>query len=118
MSYRCAAESQFSPKVAERDLRRYRRRGADAVTRLMLAQLRRCPLQDKELLNIGGGIGVIDAELAADGIAAARHVEASLAYLEVARRVLLARDGTRSTELLLVVFPRRSEHLCEAVAIR
>ena len=86
MSYRCAAESQFSPKVAERTWRRYRRRGADAVTRLMLAQLRRCPLQDKELLNIGSGIGVINSELAADGIAAARLVEASPAYLEVARR--------------------------------
>src|SRR5260221_11922658 len=100
MSYRCAAESQFSPKVAERDLRRYRRRGADAVTRLMLAQLRRCPLQDKELLNIGGGIGVINAELPADGIAAARHVEASFASLEVARPGVQSVYGLRATQFL------------------
>ena len=117
MSYRCAAESQFSPKVAERDLRRYRRRGADAVTRLMLAQLRRCPLQDKELLNIGGGIGVINAELAADGIAAARLVEASLAYLEVARRELQSRYGSRSTEFLLGDFARIADTLPDADVI-
>jgi len=40
MSFCCAAENQFGPKVPERDLRRYRRRDADAVTKLMLAQLR------------------------------------------------------------------------------
>src|SRR5260370_21890661 len=104
MSYRCAAESQFSPKVAERDLRRYRRRGADAVTRLMLAQLRRCPLQDKELLNIGGGIGVINAELAAHGIAAATHVQASLGYLEVAPPQPQSRYRSPSAEVLRSAF--------------
>src|SRR5258708_40116577 len=80
----------------------------------MLAQLRRCPLQDKELLNIGGGIGVINAELAADGIAAARHVEASLAYLEVARRELQPRYGSRSTEFLLGDFARIADTLPDA----
>jgi hypothetical protein len=84
MSFCCAAENQFGPKVAERDLRRYRRRVADTVTKLILAQLRHWPLLNKRLLNIGGGIGVISAELAADGIASATLVEASPAYLEVA----------------------------------
>jgi|SRR5437764_202487 len=80
MSFCCAAESQFGPKVAQRDLQRYRRRGADAVTKLMPALLRRRPVQNKQLLNIGGGIGVISAELAADGIVGATLVEASPAY--------------------------------------
>jgi hypothetical protein len=53
MSFCCAAENQFGPKVAERDLQRYRRRGPDIVTKLMLTQLRRWPLQNKQLLNIG-----------------------------------------------------------------
>jgi hypothetical protein len=59
MSFCCAAENEFGPNVAERDLQRYRRRGPDIVTKLMLTQLRRWPLQNKQLLNIGGGIGVI-----------------------------------------------------------
>ncbi len=82
----CAAEAQFNHKVAERDVRRYRRRGADATTRLLLAELRRWPLEGRRLLDIGGGIGVISRELADTGIASATIVEASPAYLEVARR--------------------------------
>src|SRR5882762_1297488 len=117
MSFCCAAENQFGPKVAERDLRRYRRRGADAVTKLMLAQLRQWPLKNKQLLNIGGGIGVISAELAADGIAGATLVEASPAYLEVARRELQSRQGSRSTEFLLGDFARIKDTLPDADVI-
>src|SRR6267378_3780661 len=117
MSFCCAAESQFGPKVAEHDLRRYRRRGADAVTKLMLAQLRLWPLENKQLLNIGGGIGVISAELAADGIAGATLVEASPAYLEVARGVLQSRYGSRSTKFLLGDFARIANTLPSADVI-
>ena len=81
----CAAEAQFGSKRAERDLRRYRRRGADKITRLMLAELRRWPLEGRNLLDVGGGIGVIIAELADTHMASAAMVEASPAYLEVAR---------------------------------
>jgi 2-polyprenyl-3-methyl-5-hydroxy-6-metoxy-1,4-benzoquinol methylase len=114
MSFCCAAENQFGPKRAERDLLRYRRRGPDTVTRVMLGQLRRWPLQNKQLLNIGGGIGVICAELAADGIAGATLVEASSAYLEVARREFQCRDGSRSTEFLFGDFARMADTLPDA----
>src|SRR6266481_8796468 len=117
MSFCCAAESQFGPKLAQRDLQRYRRRGADAVTKLMLAQLRRWPLQNKQLLNVGGGIGVINAELAPDGIASATLVEVSPAYLEVARRNLQSRYGSRSTQFLLGDFARIADTLPDADVI-
>ena len=80
-----AAEEQFGEKVAQRDLRSYQRRGPNPITRFLVAELRRWPLRGKQLLDIGGGIGIICAELAATGIAATL-VEASPAYLEVARR--------------------------------
>lgn len=51
------AEALFDHKVAERDLRRYRRRGPDATTRHILAELRRWPLEGRRLLDVGGGIG-------------------------------------------------------------
>ncbi len=38
-----AAEVHFDRKVAERDLRRYRRRGADATTRLLLTMVEASP---------------------------------------------------------------------------
>jgi magnesium-protoporphyrin O-methyltransferase len=96
----CAAEAQFNHKVAERDLRRYRRRGADATTRLMLAELRRWPLEGRRLLDVGGGIGVISKELAGTGVASATIVEASPAYLEVARREVRSQYGTRPTQFI------------------
>ncbi|HLB86344.1 MAG TPA: methyltransferase domain-containing protein, partial [Terriglobales bacterium] len=91
----CAAEEEFDNKVAERDLQRYRRRGPDPITRLMLAELRRWPLQGGQLLDVGGGIGVICSELADTGVAATL-VEASPAYLEVARRELGSRYSSRA----------------------
>jgi 2-polyprenyl-3-methyl-5-hydroxy-6-metoxy-1,4-benzoquinol methylase len=97
----CAAEAQFSSKVAKRDLRRYQRRGADATTRLMLAELRRWPLEGRHLLDVGGGIGVISGELADTRVASAVTVEASSAYLEVARREVGPKYGSRPTNLSL-----------------
>src|SRR5712664_3372178 len=97
----CAAETQFDGKVAERDLRRYRRRGADATTRLLLVELRRRPLEGRRLLDVGGGIGVIGSELADTGVASVTMVEASPAYLEVARREVESRYGSRPTQFIL-----------------
>lgn len=117
MNFCCAAENQFGPQRAESDLQRYRRRGPDTVTKLMLAQLRRWPLQNKLLLNIGGGIGVISEELAADGIAGATLVEASSAYLEVARREFQCHDGSRSTVFLSGDFALMADTLADADVI-
>ena len=97
----CAAEAQFNHKVAKRDLRRYRRRGADATTRLMLAELRHWPLDGRHLLDVGGGIGVISGELSDARVASAVTVEASPAYLEVARREVGPKYGSRPTQFVL-----------------
>jgi 2-polyprenyl-3-methyl-5-hydroxy-6-metoxy-1,4-benzoquinol methylase len=110
----CAAVAQFNHKVAERDLRRYRRRGADATTRLMLAELRRWPLEGRRLLDVGGGIGVISRELADTGVASATIVEASSAYLEVARREAGSQDGSRPTHFILGDFAVIADTLPEA----
>jgi hypothetical protein len=97
----CVAESQFNHKVAKRDLRRYRRRGADATTRLLLAELRRRPLEGRHLLDVGGGIGVISGELSDARVASAVTVEASPAYLEVAQREVGPKYGSRPTQFVL-----------------
>ena len=97
----CAADAPFNQKRAERDLRRYRRRGGNDTTRLMLAELRRWPLEGRRLLDVGGGIGVIGRELAGSGVASATMVEASPAYLEVARREAGSRHGSCPTEFIL-----------------
>ena len=110
----CAAETQFDGKVAEHDLRRYRRRGADVTTRLLLEELRRRPLEGRRLLDVGGGIGVISAELADAGVASITMVEASPAYLEVARREVGSRYGSRPIQFILGDFTAIASTLPDA----
>jgi 2-polyprenyl-3-methyl-5-hydroxy-6-metoxy-1,4-benzoquinol methylase len=110
----CAAEAQFSCKTAERDLRRYRRRGLRGITEVMLTELRRWPLQGADLLDVGGGIGVISSELASAGVATATVVEASPAYLEVARHEVGSRYGSRPTQFLLGDFAAIAATLSDA----
>jgi hypothetical protein len=110
----CAAEAQFDRKVAESDLRRYRRRGADPITKLLLRELRRWPLQGASLLDVGGGIGVIDMELADSGVSAATVVEASSAYFEVARSAVESRYGSRETQFVVGDFAAVAPTLSDA----
>jgi magnesium-protoporphyrin O-methyltransferase len=79
-----ATEAHFSDAVARRDLQRYRSRGPDRTTRLMLQALKRGDIRDATVLDIGGGIGVLSLELLAAGVSAATHVEAAPAYSDVA----------------------------------
>jgi len=97
----CAAEAHFDRKLAEGDLQRYRRRGADGSTKMLVAELRRLPLQGKHLLDVGSGIGVIGAELAGNGLAGATLVEASPSYLEVARGEIEKRYSPRPAQFIL-----------------
>ena len=82
----CAANQQFDDRIARRDLRRYQRRGPDPVTRQLLAAIRQSPLPDSPtVLDVGGGVGAIHHELLDQGFAHATQVDASEAYLALAR---------------------------------
>lgn len=100
--------------MAERDLQRYRRRGADATTKLILAELRRWPMEGRRFLDVGGGVGVISEELASTGVASATIVEASPAYLEVARREAGSQYGTRPTQFILGDFAVIADTVADA----
>ena len=78
-------DSAFSEKEAKSQLRDYRRRGPAKQTRFILEAVRSLGLNNAELLDIGGGVGVIHHELLEDVASTATHVDASSAYLEQAR---------------------------------
>jgi len=99
---------------AERDLRRYQRRGPDATTRLILEELRRWPLQGLHLLDVGGGIGVIAVELAAARLAAVTLADASAGYLEAARRHLASRGASLPAQFFLGDFATTADSLPDA----
>jgi len=110
----CAAEAHFDTKTAKRDLRRYQRRGPDDTTMLILDELRRRPLQKADLLDVGAGIGVVSLELAGSGIASATIVEASPAYLEIARQGLTVKYGTDAARFVLGDFVAIAPSLSDA----
>lgn len=83
---RCAEiETTFNRQVAARDLRRYRAKGPRTTTRLLLDAIAAQDVSGKSLLDIGGGVGAIQHELARAGVTAVTSVEASAAYLAAAR---------------------------------
>ena len=85
-------DSVFDEKVATRELRQYRRRGPRKTTRLLLDALKAAGVAGRTLLDIGGGVGVIQHELLRAGAARASGVEAATAYLAAAREEA-ARQG-------------------------
>jgi magnesium-protoporphyrin O-methyltransferase len=84
-------ERQFSDPVARRDLRRYKKRGPPASTRLLLDGITALGVSDKSFLDVGGGIGAIQHELMAAGASGGTHADASSAYLEASRAEAAAR---------------------------
>ena len=94
-SAHCAATDRlFGAKAAEGDLKRYRRKGPDPSTRLLLEELRRGPLDGVSVMDIGGGIGVLGLELLAAGARQVVQVDASTAYLAAAQRQYAERGWT------------------------
>jgi 2-polyprenyl-3-methyl-5-hydroxy-6-metoxy-1,4-benzoquinol methylase len=79
-------DNAFSSDEAKSELKRYRRKGPANQTRLILNSIRSLGLSKADLLDIGGGIGVIHHELIGDVAAKAIHVDASSAYLNEAQK--------------------------------
>lgn len=82
--------------MARRELRRYRKRGPNRTTRLLLAGIRETRgggFAGTRLLDIGGGVGAIQHAFLEDAAAAVTAVDASPAYLSAAREEV-ERRGT------------------------
>jgi SAM-dependent methyltransferase len=92
------AENHFDRRDARRRLARYRRRGPEGTTRLLIEALRPAVAPDTTVLDIGGGIGAVHHELLAAGAAGAVDIDASTAYLAAAREESARRGhGERAT---------------------
>jgi magnesium-protoporphyrin O-methyltransferase len=81
----CGIEREFNETVARRELEGYRRRGPAGTTRILIDALRRQGVGGRSLLDVGGGVGVIQHELVAAGVSRVTSVDASPAYLEAQR---------------------------------
>lgn len=77
-------EKVFDSKVAQRELKRYLKKGPSKMTAFIIDTLKDRGVQGKTLLDIGGGIGVIQHELLEAGAANVTNIDGATAYLEVA----------------------------------
>jgi magnesium-protoporphyrin O-methyltransferase len=75
----------FDERVARRELRRYRRKGAAKTTRMLVEGLARHGVAGSTFLDVGGGVGAVQHELVSAGAAGGTSVDASPAYVEAAR---------------------------------
>src|SRR4030067_2712061 len=87
-------ERQFDENVASNDVRRYRRKGPDRTTRMLIKALKSEGVEGKTLLDIGAGVGAITHALLASGVRRAVIVDASSPYLGAALCVAEA-NGTQ-----------------------
>ncbi|HEY7020524.1 MAG TPA: class I SAM-dependent methyltransferase [Ktedonobacterales bacterium] len=78
-------ERLFDRREAQRKLDAYARHGPDRTTRLLLDALKAEHIEGATLLDIGGGVGVAQLELLSAGLRSATDVDASSAYLDIAR---------------------------------
>lgn len=75
----------FDARAANRQLRAYRRKGPSGATRRLLRAVQASGEPAGSLLDIGGGVGVLQHELGRAGAQRIVSVDASVAYLQAAR---------------------------------
>lgn len=77
-------DAHFNADEARRDLLQYRANGAEGSTRRLIDALVAEGIESATLLDIGGGVGVVQLELLKAGVASSVDVDASAPYLSVA----------------------------------
>ncbi|HBA91629.1 MAG TPA: hypothetical protein DCZ08_07700, partial [Anaerolineaceae bacterium] len=88
----CVGLEQETQKWVKSDLAQYRRGKKGRTTTLLIQALLDLGVGGQTLLDIGGGLGVIQLELLKGGAATATSVEISSAYLEAARQEAARQD--------------------------
>src|SRR5262245_9531086 len=77
----------FDERTARAEVRRYWKKGLDRHARRVVAELLARGVAGATLLEVGGGIGGLHAELLKQGAARATDVDISAAYLTAAQSV-------------------------------
>jgi magnesium-protoporphyrin O-methyltransferase len=104
----------FDTQEARKDRDRYHAAGPDETTRMLLDMIGSEAANGATVLDIGGGIGVIDQELLRRGASGAVLVDASPAYLEAAREEAADAGLLDRWEIVAGDFVRRAESVDDA----
>ena len=78
-------EKMFDEKTARRELKRYLKKGPAKTTQMLLDAIHKLGVQGLDFLDIGGGIGAIQNDLLKAGAIKGTNIDASEAYINVAK---------------------------------
>ena len=78
-------ENMFDKKAAKRQLKRYLKKGPSKTTSMLLDAVHKLGVKGLNFLDIGGGIGAIQHDLIKAGALNGTSIEASSAYIDVAK---------------------------------
>ncbi len=111
----CQIENDtFGEDSARGDIKSYRKNGPAKHTKLILQAIRSLQLKNADLLDIGGGVGVIHHELLEDVATKATHVDASSAYLKEAKAEAVRRGHGEHVNFIHADFTDVANELPEA----
>jgi len=98
------AENIFNKKEALKNLKRYYKKGPNNTTMRLLNALEQEDMKGLSLLDIGGGIGVIQIELLKKGVLQSTDVDASQAYITTARQLAKQENLDKKTRHIYADF--------------
>jgi magnesium-protoporphyrin O-methyltransferase len=78
-------EELFSQQYVNKELSRYRAKGPDKTTRMLTEAIQEAGVDGLTLLDIGGGVGLVQYALLDTGVRQVMSVDASAAYLSAAK---------------------------------
>ena len=87
-SHCCGAEKVFDDKGVKKSLKKYRKKGAVKFEKQMIDALAKEGVKDLSLLDIGGGLGVIQHELLKQNLSNTTDVDSSEAYIAAAKELM------------------------------
>lgn len=99
-SHCCDANIFFDIKNAKKEQKKYKRKGASGTTKKLINALQDVDKKDKSLLDIGGGIGILQWYFLENGAAKSTDIDASVGYIEMAEQFAKENNWQQKTTFI------------------
>ncbi|HNP18985.1 MAG TPA: methyltransferase domain-containing protein [Fulvivirga sp.] len=96
----CDTNKFFDEKNAKKELKQYLKKGPTGATKSMLKALESIPKQGKSLLDIGGGIGVLQWEFLKEQADHVTDIDAATGYIDMIRSLAIEFDYQEKTTFI------------------
>jgi SAM-dependent methyltransferase len=116
-AFESAADQQFNQRKVAQELKRYRENGPGPTTRMLVDGIAQSGALSGTVLDVGSGIGALTLALLDRGAASAIAVDASTAYVGVAREEAGRRGRTDAIQFVHADFVESASQLPSASVV-